>query len=104
MAMNCQVSHLKAGSTTTRKKVDLIISNRGKYSISAMWELLKFQRSLVYYYLNKKDTANSNEELILVNHIKEIFGRSRNNYGMRKIKIELDRLSYQVLEEEYLEL
>lgn len=61
-----------------------------------MCEFLKVSRSLIYYHLNKKDTDSSNEESILTNHIKEIFRRSRNNYGTRKIKVELDRLGYQV--------
>jgi len=47
MAINYQVSHLKAGSTTTRQKVDLIISNKEKYSISAMCSLLEVSRSRV---------------------------------------------------------
>ena len=90
------MSHLKAGSTTTRQKVDLIISNREKYSISAMCKLLKVSRSLVYYHINKEISTNSSEELIITNHIKSIFKRSRNNYGTRKIKKELGKLNYQV--------
>lgn len=61
-----------------------------------MCKLLKVSRSLIYYHLNKKDTYSSNEESILTNYIKEIFKRSRNNYGTRKIKVELDKLGYQV--------
>ena len=61
-----------------------------------MCKLLKVSRSLIYYHLNKKDTDSSNEESILTNYIKEIFKRSRNNYGTRKIKVELDKLGYQV--------
>lgn len=80
------MSQLKAGSTTTRQKVDLIISNRKKYSISAMCELLNVQRSLVYYHLNKEPSTPYNEESIITKHIKDIFRRSRNNYGTRKIR------------------
>ena len=61
-----------------------------------MCEFLKVPRSLIYYHLNKEDADSFNEESILINHIKEIFRRSRNNYGTRKIKVELDRLGYQV--------
>jgi transposase InsO family protein len=61
-----------------------------------MCSLLEVSRSLVYYHLDKKESANSNKESILINHIKEIFRRSRNNYGTRKIKVELDKLGYQV--------
>ena len=59
-----------------------------------MW-ILGVSRSLIYYHINKKDSS-SDEESILTNHIKEIFRRSRNNYGTRKIKVELNKLGYQV--------
>ena len=61
-----------------------------------MCKLLKVQRSLVYYHLNKKPSASCNEESIIKSHIKDIFKRSRNNYGTRKIKIELAKLGYKV--------
>ena len=61
-----------------------------------MCKLLKISRSLIYYHLNKKMPTNSSEELIITRHIKEIFKRSRNNYGTRKIKKELEKLDYQV--------
>ena len=60
-----------------------------------MCELLEVSRSLVYYHLNKVDST-SKEESIIANHIKNIFRRSRNNYGSRKIKVELNKLGYQV--------
>jgi putative transposase len=53
-------------------------------------------RRLIYYHLNKKDSYSSNEESILTHYIKEIFRKSRNNYGTRKIKVKLDDLGYQV--------
>lgn len=82
------MSHLKAGSVNTRQKIDLIISNRDKYSINAMCKLLKVPRSLVYYHLNKRKEVNkiSEEEIKLENEIIKIFRESRNNYGTRKIK------------------
>ena len=58
-----------------------------------MCRFLKVQRSLVYYHLNKEDSSSSNEELIVTKHIKDIFRRSRNNYGTRKIKKELSILN-----------
>jgi hypothetical protein len=61
-ATNCLVNHSKASSTTTRQKVDLIISNREKYSISAMCKLLKVSRSLVYYHLNNRESSYSHED------------------------------------------
>ena len=61
-----------------------------------MCDFLKVSRSLIYYHLNKKDSYSSNEESILTHHIKEIFRKSRNNYGTRKIKVELDDLGYRV--------
>ena len=61
-----------------------------------MCKLLEVSRSLVYYHLNKKPNALSKEEEIIEEHIKEIFRLSRNNYGTRKIKVELKKLGYQV--------
>ena len=88
------MSHLKASSATARKKINLIISNRDKYSISAMCEFLGTSRSLVYYHLNKVDNFEKleNEEELL-DSIKTIFKRSKNNYGTRKIKLELSKIN-----------
>ena len=61
-----------------------------------MCKLLKVQRSLVYYHLIKKPSTACNEETIITDHIKDIFRRSRNNYGTRKIKVELKKLGYNV--------
>ncbi|SUY46507.1 transposase [Clostridium putrefaciens] len=61
-----------------------------------MCRFLNIERSLVYYHLNKEDSTSSNEELIITKHIKNIFKRSRNNYGTRKIKKELDKLEYKI--------
>ncbi len=61
-----------------------------------MCSLLKVSRSLVYYYLNKKESKSSDEDLEIEKHIVKIFHRSKNNYGTRKIKVELDNLGYQV--------
>ncbi|MGI6706275.1 MAG: IS3 family transposase [Clostridia bacterium] len=83
----------KASSANTRQKVDLIISNRDKYSISAMCKFLKVPRSLVYYHINNRQKANktSKEEVKLENAVIRIFRESRNNYGTRKIKKQLER-------------
>ena len=61
-----------------------------------MCKFLEVPRSLVYYYLNKEHSTSTTEESIITNHIKDIFRRSRNNYGSRKIKVELKKLGYQV--------
>lgn len=61
-----------------------------------MCELLEVSRSLVYYHLNRETSVSSKEEEIIEEHIKEIFRLSRNNYGTRKIKVELKKLGYQV--------
>jgi len=58
-----------------------------------MCKLLKVPRSLVYYHLGKRQEDNkvSEEEVKLENEIIKIFRESRNNYGTRKIKKELQR-------------
>lgn len=61
-----------------------------------MCNLLEVPRSLVYYYLNKEKLDTPDEESKIERHIIDIFRKSRNNYGTRKIKRELDKLGYQV--------
>lgn len=58
--------------------------------------LLEVSRSLVYYHLNKEELDAKDEESKIEKYILDIFHRSRNNYGTRKIKVELDNLGYQV--------
>ncbi len=54
-------------------------------------KILKLPRS-TYYYENKLKPSNNK----IINHILEIFRLSRNNYGTRKIKVELLKLGHQV--------
>ena len=56
-----------------------------------MCKFLKISRSLVYY-----QQKNKREDIELEEHIKRIFKESRNNYGSRKIKVELEKIGYQV--------
>ncbi len=58
-----------------------------------MCNILKVPRSLVYYHLNNRHKTNkiSKEELRLENSVIRIFNESRNNYGTRKIKKQLER-------------
>lgn len=67
-------------------KIDLILSNKSKYSISAMCRLLCIPRSLVYYRKKAKHIDSRFE-----NEVIRIFKESRNNYGSREIKIELKK-------------
>ena len=59
-----------------------------------MCRLLGVTRSLVYYHLNKEKDVKLDEDEKLIEEIKEIFRRSRNNYGTRKIKKELGKIGY----------
>ena len=54
-----------------------------------MCRVLKISRSTYYYKPVKKENRD-----ILEQTIKNIFKDSRNNYGTRKIKIELSKLKY----------
>ncbi|NME83419.1 IS3 family transposase [Clostridium sp. SM-530-WT-3G] len=74
----------KAGSADNDTKIEIILSNKEKYSISAMCRVLNIPRSLVYY---KRKIRVCNTKL--ENAIISIFRESKNNYGTRKIKIEL---------------
>ncbi len=61
-----------------------------------MCKLLKVSRSLVYYHLNNRETNSSDDGLEIEENIIKIFHRSKNNYGTRKIKVELAKLGHQV--------
>lgn len=56
-----------------------------------MCKFLGISRSLVYY-----KRKNQRKDIELENHIIRIFKESKNNYGSRKIKVELQKLGYQV--------
>lgn len=58
-----------------------------------MAEALKVPRSLVYYHMKnrKKDDKISKEQIKLENDVLRVFRESRNNYGVRKIKKQLER-------------
>jgi putative transposase len=58
-----------------------------------MCKFLKVTRSLVYYHINTRQKSNklTEEEVKLENAIIRIFNESRNNYGTRKIKKQLER-------------
>ena len=64
----------------------MIKANAHQYSILAMCRVLQIPRSTYYYESNAKE-----EESGLIVAIKEIFRKSRNNYGTRKIKMELSK-------------
>jgi putative transposase len=66
----------------------VIKNNRHKYSISAMCDVLQLSRSTYYY--EAKEQAKLDDELTTT--IIEIFHKSRQNYGTRKIKHELKKL------------
>lgn len=89
MAMNCQVSHLKASSADIRTKVNVIKSNAHKYSVSAMCKVLQVPRSTYYYESKVKESTDEITPKVI-----EIFKASRNNYGTRKIKVELKKAGY----------
>lgn len=56
-----------------------------------MCKALKVSRALVYYQRKNKRVNQKLEEEII-----RIFKESRNNYGSRKIKVELEKIGYQV--------
>ncbi len=66
----------------------MIRNNVHKYSVSAMCEVLQLPRSTYYY---KFDPAANEEEQQLEDAVVDIFAASRNNYGTRKIKVELGK-------------
>ncbi|SNT32462.1 Transposase InsO and inactivated derivatives [Anaerovirgula multivorans] len=69
----------------------MIKSNAYKYSVSAMCRVLKIPRS-TYYYESK--VIESPDEI--TPKVIDIFRASRNNYGTRKIKVELKKQGFVV--------
>ena len=69
----------------------MIKANAHKYPVSAMCRVLQVNRSTYYY-----EAKQLPDESGLVSEIKEIFRKSRNNYGTRKIKRELMKTGKQV--------
>jgi putative transposase len=67
----------------------VIKNNAHKYSISAMCKVLQINRSTYYYESQAKEITDEITPKVI-----EIFRTSRNNYGTRKIKVELKKLGY----------
>ncbi|WP_141769930.1 IS3 family transposase [Bacillus massilinigeriensis] len=81
----------KASSADTRTKVNVIKNNQHKYSISALCKVLQIPRSTFYYEAKERKSEDD-----VTSAIVEIFQNSRQNYGTRKIKVELKKLGHQV--------
>ncbi|WP_424768222.1 hypothetical protein [Paenibacillus sp. sgz302251] len=64
----------------------MIRNNAHKYSVSAMCEVLQLPRRTYYY---KPEPAENEGVQRLEDAVVDIFTASRNNYGTRKIKVEL---------------
>lgn len=69
----------------------MIKNNSHKYSVSALCKVLQISRSTYYYEAKEKLDESS-----LATAIIDIFKASRNNYGTRKIKIELAKRNYHI--------
>lgn len=67
----------------------MIKNNAHKYSISAMCKVLQIPRSTYYYESKAKESTDEKTPKVA-----EIFKASRNNYGTRKIKVELKKAGY----------
>ena len=59
-----------------------------------MCKLLNISRSSLYYHRHNTSKKKNSHDLYLIDLIKDIFKKSRNNYGSRKIKVELAKLGY----------
>jgi len=70
----------------------MIRHNAHKYSVSAMCDVLQIPRSSYYYHLKiREDDERQAQEADLQEAIYVIFKQSRDNYGTRKIKKELEK-------------
>lgn len=64
----------------------MIKNNQHKYSISAMCKVLQIPRSTYYYEAKERATEDD-----ITSDVIKIFHESRQNYGTRKIKVELKK-------------
>ncbi|WP_224749838.1 IS3 family transposase, partial [Polycladospora coralii] len=80
----------KASSADHGTKVRVIRENRHKYSVSAMCDVLQIPRS-TYYYEKKRRVSKDHA---ITHVIVEIFQKSRQAYGTRKIKVELEKQGF----------
>lgn len=69
----------------------MIRNNCHKYSVSALCKVLQVPRSTYYYEAKQKS-----DESALVAAVTDVFKSSRNNYGTRKIKVELVKRDYNI--------
>lgn len=69
----------------------MIKNNAHKYGVSAMCKVLQVPRSTYYYESNAKISVDEITPKVI-----EIFKASRNNYGTRKIKVELKKCGFLV--------
>ncbi|MFC5974646.1 IS3 family transposase [Carnobacterium antarcticum] len=76
----------KASSADIWTKVLVIKNNAHKYAVSAMCQVLSVPRS-TYYYLLKQNREKKQD--LYTEVVIKIFRDSRENYGTRKIKVEL---------------
>ncbi|MGL4373185.1 MAG: IS3 family transposase, partial [Turicibacter sp.] len=83
----------KASSADLRTKINVIKNNTHKYSVSAMCKVLNISRSTYYYEAKPRPRQ---QETQLVADVMELFRRSQNNYGTRKIRHELKLMGQQV--------
>jgi transposase InsO family protein len=67
----------------------VIKANAHKYSVSAMCQVLQLHRSTYYYESQAKEVPDEITPKVI-----EIFKSSRNNYGTRKIKVELKKQGF----------
>lgn len=57
-----------------------------------MCQLLNTSRSSLYYAKSHYNQYCKKDDFVLIHKIKQLFKNSRNNYGSRKIKVELTKI------------
>lgn len=73
----------------------MVKNNQHKYSISAMCKVLQLPRSTYYYESKERATVDD-----MTSDVIDIFQASRQNYGTRKIKVELKSVAMPFLDGE----
>ncbi|MCA1013037.1 IS3 family transposase, partial [Halobacillus halophilus] len=86
--LNMENDILKPSRADHGTKIDVVRNNRHKYSVSAMCDVLQLPKSTYYYEAKQRDTKQEEELAVLLT---DIFQASRQSYGTRKIKVELEK-------------
>jgi len=85
--------------TTRQVAFNFIYENKYTFRLENMCRVLKVSRSGYYAFLRRPESTRNRSNAKLLNKIKEIFERSKQRYGFRRITAELHFLGFKCSKE-----